>query len=120
MTIQDTLSFCLMANIYSLILCVSSDEARVWWFCRRPLYILTNINQQTTKDKIALKILRSLLLTLIKHNINLRARHIPGASNVIADAISRFQWDRFRKLAPSADQTPHPIPLELLRVLNPK
>ena len=42
----------------------------------------------------------------IKHNFLVRARHMPGISNAIADALSRFQVQHFRELAPQADQTP--------------
>ena len=34
------------------------------------------------------------------------AVHIPGKHNDIADAISRFQFLRFRHLAPEADTSP--------------
>ena len=46
----------------------------------------------------------------MKHNFLVRARHVPGVHNEIADALSRFQVQRFRELAPGADQTPCTIP----------
>ena len=49
------------------------------------------INKQTSKNKHVMHILRPLVLTLMKHNINLRARHIPGINNILCDKISRFQ-----------------------------
>ncbi|KAJ1179113.1 hypothetical protein NDU88_004349 [Pleurodeles waltl] len=42
-----------------------------------------------------------------------KARHVPGINNDIADALSRFQWQRFRGLAPGADVQKTAIPGEL-------
>ena len=47
-----------------------------------------------------------LVLISMKHNFLVRARHVPVVSNGIADALSRFQMQRFRALAPVADQIP--------------
>ena len=38
------------------------------------------------------------------------ARHVPGKSNAIADAISRFEFQRFRQLAPYASPTATQVP----------
>ena len=55
-------------------------------------------------------LLRHLTLLTMQFNIYLHAAHIPGKQNDIADAISRFQFQRFRHLAPEADINPHPLP----------
>ena len=46
----------------------------------------------------------------MKHNFYVRAHHIPGVSNEIAEVISRFQDTRFRAAAPRAYRSPrfHP------------
>jgi hypothetical protein len=49
-----------------------------------------------------MSLLRYLFLTSMQYNFLIRCKHVPGTSNGIADAISRFQVDRFRKLAPEA------------------
>jgi hypothetical protein len=49
------------------------------------------INKQTSKNKHVMIILRKLVLILIEYNINIRAVHIPGVTNILADRISRFQ-----------------------------
>ena len=36
--------------------------------------------------------------------------HIPGKLNPIADALSRLQVEKFRKLAPNAEDTPVSLP----------
>ena len=55
-------------------------------------------------------LVRFLVLISMKHNFLVRARHVPGVNNEIADALSRFQVQRFRELAPGADQAPCTIP----------
>lgn len=59
-------------------------------------------------------LLRALTLISMKHNFFVRARHVPGVHNVIADALSRFQEARFREAAPTADRDPCTIPPSLM------
>lgn len=63
-------------------------------------------------------ILRPLILLCIRHNIQIKTIHIPGYQNYTADSISRFQWERFRALAPQADKNPASIPPALLSLLD--
>lgn len=51
-----------------------------------------------------------LVLISTKHNFLVRAHHVPRVNNEIADALSRLQVQRFRDLAPGANQTPCTIP----------
>lgn len=37
------------------------------------------------------------------NNFEVYSTYIPGVQNEIADSLSRFQMDRFRQLAPDAD-----------------
>ena len=48
---------------------------------------------------------------------NLRFSWIPGASNLIADPISRFNWHLFNSRAPNANRSPTPNPLCPFHVL---
>ena len=59
-------------------------------------------------------LVRRLVLLSMQHNFVVRARHVPGVSNEIADALSRFQMQRFRALAPDADQSPCIMPPSLM------
>ena len=49
------------------------------------------LNKQSSKDKHLMLLVRPLVLVLIRYNINLKLKHIPGLKNVLPDAISRFQ-----------------------------
>ena len=71
------------------------------------------INKKSAKDTYVMKLLRRLVLLTLQFNILLKAEHIEGSLNSIADAISRSQWKRFRDLAPKADPNPIKIPAEI-------
>jgi hypothetical protein len=43
-------------------------------------------------------------------NTEIKAKHIPGVKNTIADLISRFNTQMFRENAPSAEKLPTEIP----------
>ena len=74
------------------------------------------INKQTAKCPRIMALLRFLVLKCLRCNILLRAEHIPGKLNDISDAISRFQMQRFRKLAPQADKDKTPFPEHLWKL----
>ncbi|XP_063790754.1 uncharacterized protein LOC134945420 [Pseudophryne corroboree] len=67
------------------------------------LGVVHAINNQRSSSPQALRLLRHLVLVCLQCNINFRARHVPGVDNGIADALSRFQFDKFRKLVPGAE-----------------
>lgn len=74
------------------------------------------INKQTSKDQNIMKLVRRLVLCCMKHNILIRAEHIPGKCNILSDCLSRFQIYKFHKLAPQMDKDPVSVPPHLLQV----
>ena len=72
------------------------------------------INNQTSKHRGIMILLRDLVLSCLRHNILFRARHIPGLINSRADYISRSQVAKFKALSPEADQLPTPVPENLM------
>ena len=82
--------------------------------------VVTILNKQSTRSKLSMNILRKFVLACLTHNIRFKAKHIPGAKNGIADALSRGQLVRFRTLAPDADCLPTPLPTLLLEQLHVK
>lgn len=58
-------------------------------------------------------LIRELFLVMAKFNFRVFARHIPGKTNTIADALSRFNLQEFHRLAPQAKQLPVDIPDEV-------
>ena len=61
-------------------------------------------------------LVRLLYFCAARYNMHVMITHIMGTNNNIADAISRFQMDRFRSLAPTAN--PHPDPILALPTLS--
>ena len=55
-------------------------------------------------------LVRPLVLHCMELNTEIRAKHIKGTDNSIADAISRYNMQAFRNLAPHADPHPTLIP----------
>ena len=64
-------------------------------------------------------LLRLLLSAAARFNFAFTALHLPGVHNSIADALSRFRWQEFRRLVPEAQ--PHSVlsPQELWDLLIP-
>ena len=61
------------------------------------------------KNKDLMRLVRHLFLFTAQSNINILMQHIPGQSNVLADALSRLQVQKFHRLSPSSELTPTPI-----------
>ena len=80
--------------------------------------VVSVLNSRTSRVPEMMRLLRSLLLAAARFNFSFSSLHIPGVDNSIADALSRFRWQEFRRLAPAAHQAPTQIPLQLLRNLT--
>ena len=72
------------------------------------------INQQTSKHSSIMVLVHDLVLTSLRHNIVLRAFHVPRVDNTQPHLISRFQIIEFRNAFPDADVEPTPVPETLL------
>ena len=68
------------------------------------------INQQTSKCPRVMDLVRPLVLRCMELNTEIKAKHIRGVDNSIADAISRYYMQVYRNLAPQADPRPTTIP----------
>ena len=64
-------------------------------------------------------LIRSLLGVVARYNFTFEALHVPGVSNPVADALSRFNWQVFQRLAPDSSPIPTPIPEETVHRLLP-
>ena len=72
------------------------------------------IDQQTSKHKLVMMLVRDLVLTSLQHNIVFRAKRIEGAHNTLADHLSRFQVDKFQELYLAVDPQSTSVPESLL------
>ena len=72
----------------------------------------------TSRDPIIMKLVRALFLFSARLNLNILVQHIPGSVNHAADALSRLQVDRFRRLQPHALDSPSIIPPAVWDILT--
>lgn len=76
------------------------------------------INKGRSHCQTIMPLLRRLTWQSVTHNFFLKAVHIPGHTNVIADALSRSRLQAFRRLCPAANQNPTPCPTLAELILN--
>ena len=76
------------------------------------------LNTKASKSDRVMFLIRHFVLKTMTHNICLKSVFISTHKNEIADSISRFQWDRFRNVAPLAEAKPLPIPLAFWDIFN--
>ena len=79
--------------------------------------VVSIMASQTSKDPLIMHLLRCMHFFWALHNISVRAEHIPGASNTIADAISRNNLQVMFQEVPSASKVPDPIHPALRQLL---
>ena len=68
---------------------------------------------RTSRTVDLMFLLRKLLLAAARFNFTFTAQHVSGTHNTIADALSRFHWQEFRRLAPEAQPDPVTVPIQL-------
>ena len=72
------------------------------------------INKLTSKDNIVMRLMRRLVLCCMQNNILLKAKHIPGKRNVLADLLSHFQVAQAKQVAPWILDKPAQLPASIL------
>ena len=109
-----------------LVACIAAKElvpiaaaCAIWgprWQSQHVLVYCDNIagvhviTARSSKDMILMHLLRCIHFFSAVHNFQIRAEHIPGQQNVIADSISCKNLQVLFKEAPSAQHKPPPIP----------
>ena len=78
------------------------------------LAVVTIINKLTSKDTVIMSLVRRLVLATLKFNVLVRAKHIPGKTNVVADKLSRLSFQDALRVAPWLDRYPTDPPPECL------
>jgi hypothetical protein len=68
--------------------------------------LVSVLNNQTSKEPLVMILVRRLVLHCLHNRILITAKHVAGVNNGAADALSRFQMQRFREILPGA--APHP------------
>lgn len=79
-------------------------------FCSDNTAVVEVLRSHTSRDSNVIVLLRHLSMLAAQHSFAFTARHVTGSSNVVADALSQFDFQRFRQLVPQASPTPIPVP----------
>ena len=94
------------------------------WASKRVNFLSDNrsvvdiLRSGTSRAPTIMSLVRFLSLLAARHSFSFTASPVRGKSNPIADSLSRFQFQRFRQLAPLADSIPTQIPQQLLSDLD--
>ena len=81
--------------------------------------VVDAIKKGSSKDVMAMHLLRCLWFLTAISDIRIIVSHIPGALNTSADLLSRNQLKQFRLLHPQASTTPMLIPSALTMLISP-
>ena len=79
--------------------------------------VVAVLSSGTSRDPKLTVLMRFLALLAVNHSFSFKASSVRGRANLVADALSRFQFQRFRHLAPQADLAATPVPLVLKALL---
>ena len=71
------------------------------------------LNKQSSKSKLVMKLLRPIVLLLLKYDISLYAKHVPGKDNKLCDALSRLQFNQDLLLSFGMNLNPLEVPSHL-------
>ena len=71
------------------------------------------INKQTSREACVMVLLRKLILTCLRRNINFTACHVRGQYNALADKLSHCQIDEFREMAAWVNREPATVPFHI-------
>jgi hypothetical protein len=74
------------------------------------------INKKLSRSPRVMPLVRKLVFACLEFNILLKSEHIPGYLNSLADSLSRCDFQKFRRLYPTADINPCAIPPHLWSV----
>jgi hypothetical protein len=78
-------------------------QRRVLFHCDN-LAVVQILQSGTSKDKPIMQLMRCLFYICATHNFECSAKHVAGVNNSCADALSRLDIDKYRNLAPHADE----------------
>ncbi len=68
------------------------------------------LNNQSSAEHRVMFFMRKVVLNSLQNNFLIKVEHVSGDHNQSADALSRFQFSRFRDLNPQADEDPTSVP----------
>ncbi len=80
--------------------------------------VVAAVGSGACKEMRSMHLLRCLALVEAKLSLTIRAEHIKGSENVVADALSRDNVVRAQSIMQVAEEEPVEVPRELLDLLS--
>jgi hypothetical protein len=72
------------------------------------------INKPPSRQSDIMILVRKLVLSCMKYNIQVLAKHVIGKLNLVADALSRSQLQKCKELTPKSNPFPTELPWDIL------
>ena len=79
--------------------------------------VVSALVKSSSRDKIVMQLLRVLHFVAVFYSFTWVSTHIPGVSNVAADALSRDSMPKNHCLSLQLNEQPAAIPLQFLELL---
>ena len=76
-----------------------------------------NIRSGSSKDRVAMHLMRCLFFFTAIHQLFIVPQHVPGKENTAADRLSRDALSSFLQLVPTANPRPTDLPGSLMQAL---
>ena len=99
-------------------------DTRIIIFCDNQA-VVSMVNNLTSSCKQCMYLIRLLVLNGLKNNLRVSVHYIKSKDNVLPDALSRIQMERFRREGPHMDVLPYTVHPDLanaeelfIKVLN--
>ncbi len=94
----------------------------VWRGCRVTAHcdnmaVVEVVNSGYSRDSVMVQLLRILFFVKARWEVEVKAVHVPGQRNILADALSRKNLQLFFSQDPGASRTPVRIPTQLVELL---
>lgn len=80
--------------------------------------VLSALNSKSAKNDRVMHLLRFIVYWSMIGHFQIKSFYVSSKNNFIADAISRGQFQRFRRLAPASDQSATAVPMEFWNLIN--
>jgi hypothetical protein len=110
-TFKEFLPITLMVEIWGPFF----KNKRILFHCDNSA-VVEIVNKQSCKEPHTMSLVRRFVMASLQFNFIFKAKHIPGKTNIVADKLSRFQFQEARQLAPWLETSPTQVPSHLLYI----
>ncbi|XP_053285407.1 uncharacterized protein LOC128446399 [Pleuronectes platessa] len=84
------------------------ERKRISVLCDNQAVVIINKGRSSCTN--IMPFVRSITWSSITYNFKITARHVPGHHNTLADSLSRFYFQTFRRICPEACSSPAQVP----------